>query len=79
MTRPVFSNLCIGHLNVRGLEHHIDGVKLLLDNNKYHIFAVTETKLRSSAPMGPIRVPESILSNTPCLPTAGVEPNLAEV
>lgn len=57
MTRPVFSNLCIGHLNVRGLEHHIDGVKLLLDNNKYHIFAVTETKLRSSAPMGPIRVP----------------------
>lgn len=57
MTRPNFSNLRIGHLNVRGLEHHIDGVKLLLDKSQYHIFAVTETKLKASAPAGPIRVP----------------------
>lgn len=52
-----FSNLRIGHLNVRGLEHHIDGVKLLLSTNQYHIFAVSETKLKSSSPMGPIRIP----------------------
>ncbi|KXJ76100.1 hypothetical protein RP20_CCG010352 [Aedes albopictus] len=57
MTRPNFPNLRIGHLNVRGLEHHVDGVKLLLDNSQYHFFAVTETKLKSSAPVGPVRIP----------------------
>lgn len=51
------SNLRIGHLNVRGLEHHIDGVKLLLDAHQYHFFGVTETKLKTSAPVGPVRVP----------------------
>lgn len=51
------SNLRIGHLNVRGLEHHIDGVKLLLDTQQYHFFGVTETMLKTSAPVGPVRVP----------------------
>lgn len=51
------ANLRIGHLNVRGLEHHIDGVKLLLDAQQYHFFGVTETKMRASAPVGPVRVP----------------------
>lgn len=51
------SNLRIGHLNVRGLEHHIDGVKIILDKTQYHFFATTETKLKSSSPVGPIRVP----------------------
>lgn len=51
-----FSNLRIGHLNVRGLERHIDGLRLLLDRNQYHFFATTETKLKASAPVGPIRV-----------------------
>ncbi|XP_039450533.1 uncharacterized protein LOC120429543 [Culex pipiens pallens] len=51
------SNLRIGHLNVRGLEHHIDGVKFLLDAQQYHVFGVTETKMRASAPVGPVRVP----------------------
>lgn len=52
-----FTNFRIGHLNVRGLEHHIDGVKLLLNSNQYHIFAVSETKMKSSSPMGPVRIP----------------------
>lgn len=52
-----FQHLRIGHLNVRGLERHIDGVKLILDRKQYHIFAVTETKLKSSSPIGPIRIP----------------------
>lgn len=51
------SNLRIGHLNVRGLERHIDGIKLILDKNQYHFFATTETKLKSSSPVGPIRIP----------------------
>ncbi|XP_038106649.1 uncharacterized protein LOC119766276 [Culex quinquefasciatus] len=51
------SNLRIGHLNVRGLEHNIDGIKLLLDACQYHIFAVSETKMKSSSPVGPVRVP----------------------
>lgn len=51
------SNLRIGHLNVRGLEHHIDGVKILLDKSQYHFFAVTETKVKASSPVGPIRIP----------------------
>lgn len=51
------SNLRIGHLNVRGLERHIDGVKLLLNKNQYHLFAVTETKLKVTSPVGPIRLP----------------------
>lgn len=50
------SNLRIGHLNVRGLECHIDGLKLLLDQNQYHFFATTETKLKASSPVGPIRI-----------------------
>lgn len=57
MPRNHIPNLRIGHLNVRGLEHHIDGIKLLLDGNQYQIFAVTETKLKSSSPAGPIRIP----------------------
>lgn len=52
-----FQNLRIGHLNVRGLERHIDGVKIILDKKQYHMFAVTETKLKSSSPIGPIRIP----------------------
>lgn len=52
-----FQNLRIGHLNVRGLERHIDGVKIILDKKQYHIFAVTETKLKSTSPIGPIRIP----------------------
>lgn len=51
------SNLRIGHLNIRGLEHHIDGVKLVLDKQQYHFFGVTETKMRASAPTGPVKVP----------------------
>lgn len=51
------TNLRIGHLNVRSLERHIDGVKVLLDRSQYHFFAVTETMLRPSSPVGPIRVP----------------------
>ena len=51
-----FANLRIGHLNVRGLERHIDGVKLTLDKQQYHIFGVTETKMRKSAPIGPVKV-----------------------
>lgn len=51
------SNLRLGHLNVRGLENHIDGIKLLLNATNYHLFAVTETKLKASSPAGPIRVP----------------------
>lgn len=51
------SNLKLGHLNVRGLETHIDDIKLLLHKTEYHFFAVTETKLKSSAPVGPVRVP----------------------
>lgn len=57
MSRTNLPNLRIGHLNVRGLECHIDGVKLLLDQTPYHFFAVSETKLKVSAPAGPIRVP----------------------
>lgn len=52
-----FSNLRIGHLNVRGLESHIDEIKLLLHKSEYHFFATTETKMKSSAPVGPVRVP----------------------
>ncbi|XP_062704412.1 uncharacterized protein LOC134286758 [Aedes albopictus] len=51
------SNLRIGHLNIRGLERHIDGVKLVLDKQQYHFFGVTETKMRASAPTGPVKVP----------------------
>lgn len=42
------SNLRIDHLNVTGLERHI---------NRYHFFATTETKLKLSSPVGRIRVP----------------------
>ncbi|XP_058817873.1 uncharacterized protein LOC131681179 [Topomyia yanbarensis] len=49
--------LRIGHLNVRSLERHIDGVKLMLDRNQYHFFGVTETKLNQSSPIGPVRIP----------------------
>lgn len=58
MPRPNISNLRVGHLNVRGLERHIDGIRLLLNKQTYHFFGVTETKLKSSAPVGPIRVPD---------------------
>lgn len=51
------SNLRIGHLNVRGLECSIDGVKLLLDKQNYHLFGLTETKMKQSAPVGPVRIP----------------------
>ncbi|XP_058839336.1 uncharacterized protein LOC131694845 [Topomyia yanbarensis] len=57
MSTSNLSNLRTGHLNVGGLERHIDGVKLLLDSNQYHIFAVTETKYKPSSPIGPIRIP----------------------
>lgn len=57
MSRTNNSSLRIGHLNVRSLERHIDGVKVLLHPSHYHFFAVTETMLRPSSPMGPIRVP----------------------
>lgn len=57
MSRPNNSNLRIGHLNVRSLERHIDGVKVLLNPSQYHFFAVTETMLRPSSPVGPIRIP----------------------
>lgn len=52
-----YTNLRIGHLNVCGLEAHIDGIKLLLDKTMYHLFAVSETKMKSSSPIGPVRVP----------------------
>lgn len=52
-----FSNLRIGHLNVRGLECHVDGIKLILDKQQYHFFGVSETKMRKSSPIGPIKVP----------------------
>ena len=51
------SNLWIGHLNVRDLERHIDGVQIMLDKHQYHFFAKTETKLKLSSLVGPIRVP----------------------
>lgn len=51
------TNFRIGHLNVRGLECHMDGIKPILHNNQYHFFAVTETKLKASSPIGPIRMP----------------------
>lgn len=51
------TNLRIGHLNVRGLECHIDGMKLVLNKNQYHFFGVTETKMKSSSPIGPVRLP----------------------
>lgn len=57
MSRTNNSSLRIGYLNVRSLERHIDGVKVLLHPSHYHFFAVTETMLRPSSPMGPIRVP----------------------
>lgn len=58
MPRSNISNLRVGNLNVRGLERHIDDIKLLLDEHSYHFFGATETKLRTSAPAGPIRVPD---------------------
>lgn len=51
------SNLRIGHLNVRGLERHIDGIKLILDKKQYHFFGLSETKLNITAPVGPINIP----------------------
>lgn len=57
MSRINHANLRIGHLNVRSLERHIDGVKVLLDSSQYHFFAVTETMLRPSSATGPIRIP----------------------
>lgn len=57
MQNSVYSNLRVGHLNARGLERHIDGIKLTLDKQHYHFFGITETKMRSSAPVGPVKVP----------------------
>ncbi|XP_062703870.1 uncharacterized protein LOC134286287 [Aedes albopictus] len=50
-------HLRLRHLNVRGLESHIDEIKLLLHRAEYHFFAVTETKLKPSSPVGPVRLP----------------------
>ena len=76
MPRPNISNLRVGHLNVRGLERHIDGIKLLLDKHTYHFFGVTETKLRASVPAGPLRVPDyNLLRHS--LPSKGGRGNKA--
>lgn len=57
MPNNYYNNLRIGHLNVRRLEAHIDAIKLLLDKTKYHLSAVSETKMKASAPVGSVRVP----------------------
>lgn len=35
----------------------MDGIKLTLNKKQYHFFGLSETKLKSSAPVGPIKVP----------------------
>lgn len=62
------NHLRIGHLNVRGIERHIDEVKLILDKKQYHFFGISETKLKASAPVGPIKIPgyNFIRHSLPC-------------
>lgn len=62
------NHLRIGHLNVRGLERHIDDMKLLLNKKQYHFFGLSETKLKVSAPVGPIKIPgyNFIRHSLPC-------------
>lgn len=62
------SNLRIGHLNIRGLECSKDGVKLLLNKQNYHLFGLTETKMKQTAPVGPVRIPGYNLIRH-CLPS----------
>lgn len=51
------NRLRIGHLNVRGIKRINDEAKLILDEKQYHFFGLNETKLKASAPPGPIKIP----------------------
>lgn len=47
-----YTNLRLGHLNVRDLERNFDGMKLALHKSQYHFFGVTETKMNKFSPTG---------------------------